>query len=93
MTTQLQSSNLAWCDYKSKTQTLIIGFHQDFRVYAYYGVPEWVFLELVSAPSAGQYHRAKLYFGYKRNALGQWRRTEKGVEYDEITGTNASVPD
>lgn len=89
----LSSTNLAWCEYHSKQKRLVIGFNLDGRVYEYYDVPAWVFQELLDAPSAGQYHRATLYFGYKRNALGQWRHTDKGVDYDEITDNGEDYGD
>lgn len=80
----LSSSNLDWLKYDPLSSTLTIGFHQDFRVYEYYDVPEWVVDGLLSASSQGGYFRANLYYGYKRNRLGQWRHTDKGVHYDEV---------
>ncbi len=79
----LQSTNLAWMDRKGTT--LILGFARG-HVYEYYDVPKWVDEELLSAPSQGQYFKQNLYYGYKRNFLGQWRSTAKGVTYDEVSG-------
>jgi hypothetical protein len=81
----LDSSNLSWCSYDDDSQTLTIGFHLDNRVYEYYDVPSWVFEELATASSAGQYFRENLYHGYRRGARGTFRRREKGITYDEIT--------
>lgn len=79
---RLNSTNLAWMHREEST--LVIGFHQDSRVYEYYDVPKWIDQELQDAPSQGSYFRQNLYYGYKRNFLGQWRHTEKGITYDEI---------
>ena len=80
----LNSSNLAWCEYDGDSKTLTIGFHQENAVYEYYDVPEWVVDEMIDSPSQGSYFRANLYWGYKRNLLGQWRHTDKGVHYDRV---------
>lgn len=88
----LQSSNLAWATYDDDDSRLIIGFHLDNRVYEYYEVPRWIFEGLMTAGSAGQYFRENLYYGYRRNARGQWRQRAKGITYDEITGASDSIP-
>lgn len=82
---ELSSSNLTFAEYEEDTSTVLIGFSRG-HLYEYYEVPRRVFDELISAPSHGQYFLANLYYGYDRNLLGQWRRTGKGITYDEVSG-------
>jgi len=81
----LRSSNLAWGSYDAQSRTLTLGFHQESRVYEYYDVPPRIPDALQRAGSSGKYFREHLYYGYNRNARGQWRRVSKGITYDEVT--------
>jgi len=50
----LNSSNLASAEYSAETQSMTIVFKGGGR-YAYAGVPEAVYLELLGAPSPGKF--------------------------------------
>lgn len=64
----VQSSNLAAVGYEPSTAELVIAFHSG-RVYTYFGVPESVYVGLLSSPSKGEYHAAhiKTVFAYRRD--------------------------
>ncbi len=65
---QVQSSNLASVGYDSSTATLEIAFLNG-GVYQYYGVPEEVYRDLMSAGSHGSYfdqHVKKAGYSYAK---------------------------
>lgn len=51
----LNSSAISAAQYNPGTKTLTIWFTSGGQGYDYYGVPERVYLGLLSAPSKGQY--------------------------------------
>ncbi len=51
---QVASSNVRSIGYDTTTQTLEVEFHSGW-VYQYYGVPEHLHQEIMSAPSKGQF--------------------------------------
>ncbi len=51
---EVDSSNIESVGYQSSSEELHVRFRSG-RTYAYTGVPENVFLELLSAPSKGSY--------------------------------------
>jgi len=53
----VNSSNLSAVGYDSFSRTLHISFHSG-GTYAYYGVPETIYLGLMSAASHGKYFNA-----------------------------------
>ncbi|MFJ3044777.1 KTSC domain-containing protein [Herbaspirillum chlorophenolicum] len=63
----VSSSNIASIGHDETTQTLEVEF-LDSAVYEYYGVPEHVFQELLSASSVGRYfaQNVKNVYGFTR---------------------------
>ena len=57
--TPVQSSNLLSVGYDSDTQTLEIEF-RDGGIYQYYGVPEMVYRQLLTATSHGKFFHAHI---------------------------------
>ncbi len=55
----LNSSALSWVDYDPDTEELTITFTNG-RSYAHQGVPEQVYQDLLSAPSAGSYYSSRI---------------------------------
>ncbi len=53
----VSSSNLASIGYDAESKTLEIKFLNG-TIYQYFGVPDNIYLGLMSAPSHGQYHAA-----------------------------------
>lgn len=60
---RVSSSNITSIGYDSSTQTLEIEFHEG-EVYQYYGVPENIHDELMSASSHGIYHNVNIRKSY-----------------------------
>lgn len=50
----VQSSMLAMVGYNSSTETLVAQFNKDGKIYRYKGVPEGVFVSVITAESQGQ---------------------------------------
>jgi hypothetical protein len=63
----VSSSNIAAVGHDESSQTLEIEFLNG-SVYEYYDVPEYVYQELISAPSVGGYfaQRIKNVYGFSR---------------------------
>lgn len=55
----LNSSAIARAEYDKPSGQLHIWFH-DTGLYTYYGVPESVYLGLMTAPSAGRYFNDRI---------------------------------
>lgn len=51
---QVSSTNIASVGFDAGSSTLEIEFHSG-GIYQYFGVPEHVYMELVTAPSVGSY--------------------------------------
>ncbi|TFJ48522.1 KTSC domain-containing protein [Carnobacterium divergens] len=54
----VSSTNLVAVGYDSSAQELTIEFNSG--VYTYTGVPQFIYEELMSAPSMGSYHHQKI---------------------------------
>lgn len=61
--TPVNSSNIASIGYDANTETLEVEFNSN-HVYEYYGVPEGVYNELMSASSHGVYFAANIKNNY-----------------------------
>ena len=59
----VSSSNLAAVGYDSESETLDIEFNNG-RVYQYYNVPEFMYDNLMAAPSSGVYFNAEIKNAY-----------------------------
>jgi len=65
----VQSSNLASVGYDPSTQILEIEFLQG-GIYQYYGVPNWIYSGLMSAPSKGSYFAQHIRNAYTYTKVG-----------------------
>lgn len=63
----LNSSAISRAEYSAITRTLSIWFAESGGPYDYYGVPQDVYLGLLSAASAGQYFNAYIRDRYSSN--------------------------
>ncbi len=63
----VDSSNLSSVGYENGT--LYISFHSG-GLYAYSGVPEYVYFELLNAPSKGKYFHANIKNSYPYDKIG-----------------------
>lgn len=56
---QVESSNLRSIGYDASSQIFEVEF-KNHAVFQYYNVPEYVWLELESAPSKGKYYQSQI---------------------------------
>lgn len=63
----VSSSNISSIGYDETSQTLEIQFHSG-GIYQYFGVPEYVHIELLQAPSIGSYFARNIrnVYGYQQ---------------------------
>jgi hypothetical protein len=64
----VSSSNIAAIGYDDGQSILVIEFNNG-RAYEYYGVPSYVFDELLNAGSKGQYANQNIYKNYSQNQI------------------------
>lgn len=53
----LNSSAILAANYNAATMLLFITFRHG-KTYPYFGVPEWIYIGLITAPSAGAFYNA-----------------------------------
>lgn len=62
------SSNLVAVGYDESSKDLVIRFNSG--TYVYYGVPTYVYTELLNAPSKGSYHHLNIKNKYPFKKIG-----------------------
>lgn len=65
----VSSSNLSAVGYDAESQILYIRFHSG-SLYAYYNVPQNIYIGLMDAPSKGRYHSACIKNGFRYQRIG-----------------------
>ena len=66
---QVASSNIRSIGYDMQTQTLEVGFLSGW-VYQYYGVPEFIYQEIMQASSKGQFLNQYIKNAYPYSRVG-----------------------
>lgn len=69
MNSEVASSNVAAIGYHAPTQTLEVEFVRG-AVYQYYGVPEHMYNEIMSAPSKGRFLNTYIRDSYPFSRVG-----------------------
>ncbi len=64
----VSSSNIAFIGFDVSQNILVIEFNNG-SAYEYYGVPQYVFEELLNAVSKGQYANQNIYKNYSQNKI------------------------
>lgn len=64
----VESSNLRAVGYDACSAVLVIEF-KDGSAYEYYGVPEYIFNELLGADSKGKYANQNIYKNYAQTKI------------------------
>lgn len=63
------SSNLSAVGYDAANQILYISFHSG-SLYAYYNVPQNIYVGLMDAPSKGKFHNACIKNAFRYQRIG-----------------------